>query len=107
MLLVARELTGISQRRLAEAVGTSQPALARLETGDRMPSVRTLLRVAEAAGFDLVVGLRHPEEPAPDPKALEELGFALVGTLHRNPDDGLADFAVLREPSVFEGPPDR
>lgn len=54
VLLVACELTGMSQRRLADAVGTSQPALARLETGDRMPSVRTLLRVAEAAGFDLL-----------------------------------------------------
>lgn len=53
------------------------------------------------------MGLRHREAPAPDPTALEEMGFALVGTLHRNPDDGLADFLVLREPSVFEGPPDR
>ena len=34
------------------------------------------------------------------------MGFALIGTLHLNPEDGLADFTVLREPSVFEGPPD-
>lgn len=31
------------------------------------------------------------------------LGFALVGTLHLNEQDGLADFVVLREPTVFEG----
>ena len=106
VLLVARELTGMSQRRLADALGTSQPTLARIETGERMPSVRTLLRLTETAGFDLVVGLRHRGRREPDPAVLEELGFALVGTLHPNPDDGLADFAVLHEPSVFEGPPD-
>ena len=106
LILVARELTGLSQRRLAEALGTSQPALARLETGNRMPSARTLLRVAEAAGFELAVGLRRRDSPDHDPAALEAMGFALIGTLHLNPEDGLADFAVLREPSVFEGPPD-
>jgi transcriptional regulator with XRE-family HTH domain len=104
LILVARELTGMSQRRLAKAIATSQPALARLETGNRVPSVRTLLRVVSAAGLDLVVGLRRPESPEPDPTVLEKQGFALLGTLHVNPDDGLADFVVLREPSLFEGP---
>jgi len=104
LILVARELTGLSQRRLAKAIATSQPALARLETGNRIPSVRTLLRVASAVELDLVVGLRRPEFPKPDPAALENQGFALLGTLRLNPDDGLADFVVLREPSPFEGP---
>lgn len=105
LILVARELTGLSQRRLARAIGTSQPAVARLETGNRMPSVRTLLRVADAAGLDLVVGLRRRDRREHDPAAIEAMGFALIGTLHLNPEDGLADFAVLREPGVFEGPP--
>ena len=104
LILVARELTGLSQRRLAGAIGTSQSALARLETGNRMPTVRTLLRVATATGLELVVGLRRPGFPQPDPAVLERQGFALIGTLHPNPEDGLADFVVLREPSVFEGP---
>ncbi len=106
VILVARELTGLSQRSLARSIGTSQPALARLETGNRMPSVRTLLRIADAAGLDLTLGLRRHDPSEHDPAALEAMGFALIGTLHLNPEDGLADFTVLREPSVFEGPPD-
>ena len=104
LILVCRELTGSSQRRLAARVGTSQPALARLETGNAMPSVRTLLRVAEAAGFELVIGLRRPGTPRPDPTLLDEMGFALLGTLKHNEEDGLADFTALREPSALEGP---
>ena len=104
LILVCRELTGWSQRRLAAHVGTSQPALARLETGNAMPTVRTLLRIAEAAGFELVMGLRRPGGPPPAPEVLDAMGFALLGTLERNEDDGLADFAALREPSPLEGP---
>ena len=104
LILVCRELTGWSQRRLASHVGTSQPALARLETGNAMPTVRTLLRIAEAAGFELVIGLRRPGDPPPDPEVLSAMGFTRLGTLERNDDDGLADFAALREPSPLEGP---
>jgi transcriptional regulator with XRE-family HTH domain len=104
LILVARELTGLSQRALAARVGTSQPALAKLETGSGIPSVRTLLRVAEAVGLELVIGLRRPDAARPDPAAVRDVGFALIGTLHADPRDGLADFVVLREPTPFEGP---
>jgi transcriptional regulator with XRE-family HTH domain len=105
LILVARELTGMSQRGLATAVGTSQPALATLETGNRMPTIRTLLRVAEAAGLELLVGLRHREVgPTPDPETLRRFGIALVGTLHTSTGDGMADFVAMRMPSPFEGP---
>ena len=104
LILVARELTGLSQQRLAGRIATSQPALARLETGNRIPTVRTLLRIADAAELDLVLGLRRPDRPRPDPQRLERQGFTLIGTLHPNPEDGLADFVVLREPTPFEGP---
>lgn len=55
LILVARELTGLSQRKLAAKAGASQPALAKLETGNGIPSIRTLLRIADAAGFELVI----------------------------------------------------
>ena len=45
---------------------TSQSAISAMETGNRLPSVRTLMRIAEAAGFELVVGLREPGAAAPD-----------------------------------------
>ena len=60
LILVVRELTGLTQRHLAGRIGTSQPTLATLETGNRVPTIRTLLRVADATGFELVIGLRRP-----------------------------------------------
>lgn len=104
LILVCRELIGLSQRRLAARVGTSQPTLARLETGNRIPTLRTLMRVTEAAGFELVIGLRRPEVERPDPDWLRAMGFALLGSLLRNAEDDLADFVALREPSSLEGP---
>jgi transcriptional regulator with XRE-family HTH domain len=104
LVLVARELTGTTQRRLAERVGTSQPTLARIETGTRVPTVRTLLKVARAAEFELVLGLRRPDARLPPQHTLD--AFSLVGTLQLNEDDGLADFVVYREPSPLEGPRD-
>ena len=104
LILVARELTGLSQRKLAAKAGTSQPALAKLETGNGLPSIRTLLRIADAAGFELVIGLRRPKSSAPDPQALQRWGLALLGVLLLDPADGLANFVVLREPSPLEGP---
>jgi transcriptional regulator with XRE-family HTH domain len=106
LVLVARELSGLSQRRLAARIGTSQSTLATIETGNRLPTIRTLLRVADAAGLQLVLGLRRPDTPRPDHVAIRDLGFALLGTLHGNPDDGLADLEILREPTPFEGPRD-
>jgi len=104
LILVVRELTGMSQRVLARSIGTSQPALATLETGNRTPTLRTLMRVADATGFELVIGLRRPNNPPANPDALRAQGFDLLGTLKPNPQDGLADFVVLREPSPLEGP---
>jgi transcriptional regulator with XRE-family HTH domain len=104
LILLCRELTGWSQRKLTSRVGTSQPALARLETGNAMPTLRTLLRIAEAAGFELVMGLRRPGSAPPDLEVLDGMGFTLLVTLKPNEEDGLADFAALREPSPLEGP---
>jgi transcriptional regulator with XRE-family HTH domain len=107
LVLVARELSGLSQRALAAKIGTSQSTLATIETGNRLPTIRTLLRVADAAGLQLVLGLRRPDAPRAGHLAIRDLGFALLGTLHRNPDDGLADLEILREPTPFEGPRDQ
>lgn len=65
LLLTARELTGLTQSQLAARASTSQSAISSMETGNRLPSARTLMRIAEAAGFELVVGLRVPEAHNP------------------------------------------
>ena len=48
---------GLSQRELAELVGTTQSAIARLERGGRPPRIDTLLNIADALDCDLVVDL--------------------------------------------------
>ena len=53
---------GMSQQELATAVGTTQSAIARLETGGRPPRIDTLLRIAEALDCDLIVELRPREK---------------------------------------------
>jgi transcriptional regulator with XRE-family HTH domain len=56
-----RQAKGMSQRELAEIVGTTQSAIARLERGGRPPRIDTLLRIADALECDLVVDLRPRE----------------------------------------------
>lgn len=49
----ARRDGHLTQRDLADRIGTSQSAIASLERGDANPTVETLVRCAEAAGFSL------------------------------------------------------
>ena len=49
-IIAARVAAGLSQAELAERMETSQPFIARLESGRRRPSMRTPLRVADATG---------------------------------------------------------
>ena len=56
-LLRARKRTGLSQAELAERMGTSQSAIARLESGEALPSTKTLLRFAEATGSKIQLRL--------------------------------------------------
>jgi predicted transcriptional regulator len=46
---------GLTQKELAQRVGTRQPNIARLESGRGTPSLGLLRRVAEALGGTLVV----------------------------------------------------
>lgn len=55
---VRRRACGLSQAELAERCGTTQSAIARLESGGRPPRIDTLLRIARALDTDLVVELR-------------------------------------------------
>jgi transcriptional regulator with XRE-family HTH domain len=50
-----REKRGLSQRELAERLGTTQSAIARLEAGNVSPSLTTLDTVADAPEVELVV----------------------------------------------------
>ena len=52
-----REAQGLSQRELAEQVGTTQSAIARLEAGNNPPNLLLLDRIADALGAELTVSL--------------------------------------------------
>jgi transcriptional regulator with XRE-family HTH domain len=58
-----RKARGLSQAELAELTGTTQSAIARLESGGRPPRIDTLLRIAEALDCELVVHLRPRTRP--------------------------------------------
>ena len=56
-LIGARVRAGLTQAQLAERMGTSQSAVARLESGRRLPSVATLEKLAAATGSKLRIVL--------------------------------------------------
>ena len=59
-LIGARSRAGLSQTELAHRMGTSQAAIARIESGRYLPSGRTLQRFAEATGTTLRISFSDP-----------------------------------------------
>jgi transcriptional regulator with XRE-family HTH domain len=58
-----RHARDLSQAELAGLVGTTQSAIARLESGGRPPRIDTLLRIADALDCELEVELRPRTTP--------------------------------------------
>ena len=56
-LIQARARAGLTQRELATRMGTTQPFIARLESGRRKPTTKTLERFAEATGSRVEIHL--------------------------------------------------
>lgn len=54
-LIAARTRAGLSQSEVAQRMGTTQSVVARLESGKRPPSMRTVERFAQAVGGHLVL----------------------------------------------------
>ena len=52
-----RSEAGLTQAELAERMGTTQSAIARMEGGGTRPTLETLEKVAVAVGGELVVGV--------------------------------------------------
>jgi transcriptional regulator with XRE-family HTH domain len=55
VVIEARNNAGLTQQQLARKMRTTQPAIARLESGRGRPSMRTLARLADATGTRLRV----------------------------------------------------
>lgn len=54
-LIAARTRAGLSQNEVADRMGTTQSVVARLESGKRPPSMRTIGRYAQAVGGHVVL----------------------------------------------------
>ena len=54
-LIRARKQANMTQEQVAEAMGTTQAAVARMESGRTLPSTRTLKRFATATGTKLSI----------------------------------------------------
>src|SRR5215213_798799 len=46
---------GLTQTALARLLGMSLPAIARLESGDHLPTLQTLMRLAEALDLEILL----------------------------------------------------
>lgn len=68
-ILKARNDAGLTQAEVAERIGTTQSAVARLESslGKHSPSISTLKRYASALGYKIQVRLVKEPDPTSRP----------------------------------------
>ena len=50
----------LTQTALGRLLGMSQPAIARLEAGDHLPTLPTLLKLSEVLGLEILVSMTPP-----------------------------------------------
>ena len=70
-LILARSEAGLAQQEVAERMGTTQSAIARLEGWTANPSVNTLRKYAEATGTRLRIRFEPIEIEADKPEPSE------------------------------------
>jgi transcriptional regulator with XRE-family HTH domain len=68
---------GLTQAELADRMGTTQSAIARMEGGGVRPTLETLEKLARAIGSDLVVGIA-PSIAYQPMKSLVASGHAVI-----------------------------
>jgi transcriptional regulator with XRE-family HTH domain len=59
-LVAYRADHGLTQTALGRLLDMSQPAIARLEAGDHLPTLPTLLRLSEMLGLEILVTMMPP-----------------------------------------------
>lgn len=75
-LVQRRAELGLSQAALARRLGVSQPTLARWESGEHVPELTTLLRLADQLGLRLHLDIEAPGERGEEPSTVEEVTTA-------------------------------
>jgi transcriptional regulator with XRE-family HTH domain len=59
-LVAYRADHGLTQTALGRRLGMPQPAVARLETGEHVPSLETLIRLSNALDIEFLVDIKPP-----------------------------------------------
>lgn len=74
-LATARDLVHLSQRQLALRLGISPRAVGQYEQGENLPSVTTLVKIAEIlhCSADFLLGLADDPHGASHPSAKEDV----------------------------------
>jgi uncharacterized protein len=62
LLVNARKSSQLTQQEVADRSGSSQPAIARYESGTQTPSVDTLQRLLKANGFELILDMKKSKK---------------------------------------------
>ena len=60
-----RERKGLTQTALARAIGVRQPVIARIESGDHVPTIETLIKIASALDIEIMVGIAPSTKSEP------------------------------------------
>jgi transcriptional regulator with XRE-family HTH domain len=94
----ARKRSGMTQAALAEKAGTTQSAIARLESGRTSPSLEDVQRLMRLAGWELIVELApFDDSDRVQAKALKKL---TPDERARHNDNGVRQALALRRAFV-------
>ncbi|MBA3415652.1 MAG: helix-turn-helix transcriptional regulator [Chloroflexia bacterium] len=63
-LVAYRAEHGLSQTALAKKLGVSQPAVFRMELGEHLPTLATLIKIAEALDIEVLVDITPKGRPS-------------------------------------------
>lgn len=97
LLRQARKRAGLSQAELAARAGVTQSVISAYESGHRQPAIPALAALVDAAGYELVMGLRW------QPRRLRRLSGPVGRRVRRHRRDLIAAAAAhgIRNLRVF------
>ena len=95
----ARLRAGLSQRELAQRAGTSQSAVARIESGAVSPSLHTVRRLVGACGFEVRLALAPAgaSDPVVDAYKRDVDRTLLRENLRKTVEQRLTDMEAFRK----------
>lgn len=112
LVVSAKDSAGLSIRKLSRHAQVAGSTITRIQAGAVDPSVQTLERIFEAAGFDLhIAALRHGTPHRPRLSALSDAWARANGRLRldwprwRALLDELARHPELTPEAIYEAPP--